>query len=173
MADLEARLLLPGGDILQSLLADLAAPSSSGARFPRRTAHLPSLPPAHTPQVELGGRSLNIGRPTGYFEFLAKQGGGAGGLGAAAGQQSFQAVLAKHLGGGPTTVLLLSGLLPAGELREEEDRRVVRRGRGRGAGGGRGGELCGGRRATPPPHPPMRARSCRTRCMRRRRGTAA
>lgn len=70
--------------------------------------------------VELGGRVMNIGRPKGYVPPPP----GQPRLGAPA--PALSAVVAQQQSGPPpTTALLLAGLLPAGQLRKAEDRRIL------------------------------------------------
>eukprot|EP00887_Chlorella_sp_A99_P001501 scaffold8.g1501.t1 len=72
--------------------------------------------------VELGGRVMNIGRPKGYVPPPP----GQPRLGAPA--PALSAVVAQQQSGPPpTTALLLAGLLPAGQLRKAEDRRIEAR----------------------------------------------
>lgn len=88
--------------------------------------------------VDLCGRVMNIGRPKGYVEpgpndpqlgpFKETAQGvvsaaGAAGNGAAAAGGA--AAAPKEVTPGNTTVLLLSNILPAGELRTEADRRIL------------------------------------------------
>lgn len=82
----------------------------------------PTHPPI-LPQVELNGRAMHIGRPKGYVapapgEVVPP----AGTSTAEAGPPVAPMAVA---GGLPTVVLLLSGILPAGKLRTESERRVV------------------------------------------------
>lgn len=81
-----------------------------------RTAAL-AVAALHLDKIELCGRQLNIGRPKGYEEPAAlKQ---QARLNAA---QTF----AAQLSGGPTNCVLLEGLMDAGLMRMEEERREVR-----------------------------------------------
>lgn len=80
--------------------------------------HLPSSACVLAPsQVELCGRPMNIGRPKGYVEPPPGAAPAPSGL--------HQQLLSQHAQQQPTTVLLLTNPLPAGQLRSQEDCRIV------------------------------------------------
>ena len=81
-------------------------------------ASRPGVAPCpRAPQVELCGRAMNIGRPKGYVAGAPQ----LPSLPKAAGA----APMPVPVAGQPSTQLLLSNLLPAGQLRGEEERRIV------------------------------------------------
>ena len=92
----------------------------------RHGTPVPGLPRAA--QVELCGRAMHIGRPKGYVPPApGEKVPPAPPRNQQAAAEQKQAAVP---GPAPTTVLLLSNLLPAGELRTEAERREVRREQG-------------------------------------------
>lgn len=77
----------------------------------------------HRRQVEINGRAMHIGRPKGYVAPAPGEKVPPAGS-SAAGDAPAAAPIAVA-GGMATVVLLLSGILPAGQLRTEAERRVV------------------------------------------------
>lgn len=87
----------------------------------------PRLAPSPINQVELCGRMMHIGRPKGY---VAPAPGEVVPPATAPKEADKEPKAAPPqpmaiVGGVPTTTLLLTNLLPAGQLRGEEEREVV------------------------------------------------
>ena len=103
--------------------AEAAAAAAAAAARASRRWHTRRPPRPAPAQVEINGRAMHIGRPKGYVPPAPGEKVPPAGT-SAAGALPAAAPIAV-VGGVPTVVLLLSGILPAGQLRTEAERRVV------------------------------------------------